>query len=173
MWKILVLRCDSLWLCSICSIFKIPRILWNPNFHYRIRTCSPSVSILSHLDPVHAPQIALPDLNIILPSTPGSTKCSLSLRFPHQNPVYAVPLPILATCPAHHILLDLMTRTISDEDYRSLSSSIRSCLHSPVTSSLFGPNIFLTPYSQTTSTYVPSSMWATKFHTHTKQHAKL
>ena len=31
--------------------------------------------------------------NIILPSTPVSPNCRLSLRFPHQNPVYAFPLP--------------------------------------------------------------------------------
>ena len=31
--------------------------------------------------------------NIIPPSKPGSPKWALSLRFPHQNPVYASPLP--------------------------------------------------------------------------------
>ena len=36
---------------------------------------------------------------------PGSPKCSLSLRFPYQNPVYASPLPIRTTCPAHLIIL--------------------------------------------------------------------
>jgi len=77
-------------------------------------------------------------LNIILPTMPGSSKWSPSLRFPYQNPVYTSPLP--HTC---YILLDLITRTIPGEGYRSLRSSLCSALHLPVTSSLLGPNILL------------------------------
>ena len=93
--------------------------------------CSPSHFMNSHL-------------NITLPSTPGSSKWSLSLTFPHQNLIYTSPRP--HTCymsrPSHSI--DTINRTILGEQYRSLSSSLCSFLHSPITTSLLGPNILNT-----------------------------
>ena len=58
-------------------------------------------------------------LNIMLPSTAGSSKRFLTLRISHQNPVYTSPLPIRVTRPAYLILLDLITRTnlASSTDY--------------------------------------------------------
>jgi len=42
-----------------------------------------------------------------------------------------------------YLILDLITRIVFGEQYRSLSSSLCRFLHSPVTSSLLGPNILL------------------------------
>ena len=59
---------------------------------------------------------------------------------------------IHATCPSHLILLNFVTHTILGEQYKSISFSLCSFLHSPVASSLLGQNMLLnTLFSYTLS----------------------
>ena len=63
--------------------------------------------------------------------------------FPTKT-LYTLLLSLIrATCPAHLILLNFITRTILGEVYRSFSSSLCSFLHSLVTLSFLRPNILL------------------------------
>ena len=131
---------------------EIPRILWNSKVHYCIHKCPPPLRILSQIDPVHAPTswrsilILSSHLRLVPPSG----------FFPSSFPIKTLYIPLLspihAACPTHLILLILITRIIFDEQYRSLSSSLCSFLHSVVLSSLSGPNILLnTLFSNTLS----------------------
>ena len=111
---------------------EIPRISQNPKVHYRTHKRPSPVSILGQPNPVHIPTSHLLEIhsNIIHPFTTRSPQWSLSLRFPHQDPIHPLSSPIRATCPAHLILLDFITRTILGEEYRSFSSTLCFPLHS-------------------------------------------
>jgi hypothetical protein len=123
--------------------------------------CPPPLPPTTHLMYIH--------LNIVIPSMPGSLRWSLSLRFSHQNSVYTSSVP--HTCyiphPSHSSQFDHLNSIgwgvwiikLLIMKFTSLTSP-----HPPYT------QIFSwTPYSQTPSSYLPPSVWATKVHTHTKQ----
>ena len=82
-------------------------------------------------------------LIIILSSTLGSSRWSLSFRFPIKTMYTPLLSPVRATCPTYIILTDLMTQIMFGEQYWSLSFSLCSFLHSPVTSPPLRPNILL------------------------------
>ena len=86
---------------------EIPHILWNPKVHYRIHNYPPPVPILSQIDPVNSPTSHFLKIrfNIILSSTPGSSKWSLSLS-PHTKTLH-VPLfsPYVLHAPPFSFLM--------------------------------------------------------------------
>ena len=82
--------------------------------------------------------------------------------FPTNTLCTHLSSPISATCPAHLIRLYFTTRIILGKEYRSFSSSLCSFRHSPVTSSLLGPNTLLnTVFSNTLSmrSFLNATAW--------------
>ena len=113
---------------------EIPHILWKLKVHYCIHNSPTPVSTINQVNPVHGPSNSLnTHFNIILPSTPRSSKWSLSLKFPHQTPHSCYIL-----CLFHSSRLKIL--------------SLCRLLQSHVISSFFDPNIFLsTLFSYTLS----------------------
>jgi len=76
---------------------EIPRISRDPKVHYWTHKRPPPVSILGQPNPVHIPTSHFLEIhpNIIHPSTPRSHQWSLSLWFPHQDPIH--PLLLIHT----------------------------------------------------------------------------
>jgi len=82
-------------LTGLQIVKKFPSFYGNRRLNTAFTSSRPPVPVLRQLDPVHTPTSHFLKiyLNIIFPPTPGSPKWTLSLRFSHQYPVYASPLP--------------------------------------------------------------------------------
>ena len=105
--------------------------------HLSLTWANPIQSIYPHPTSYRSILLLSTHLRLGLPSG------LLPSGFPTKTSHTPLSSPIRPAFPAHLILLDFITRKLLGEEYKSFSSSLRNLLHSPVTSSLLGPNILL------------------------------
>ena len=134
---------------SLQLVKKFPAFHGTPKVHYRTHKCPPPVSILSQLDPVHTPTSILILSSHLRLGLPYGLFPS---GFPTKIFYTSLISPIHATCPAHLILLYLITRTPFCEQYRPFSCSLCDFLHCLSPRPISDPNILRnTPFSNTHS----------------------
>ena len=135
---------------------EIPRISRNTKVHHRTRSLPrpPPVSILGQPNPVHIPTSQLLEIhpNIFHPCTPRSSQWFLSLRFPHRDPIHTPLLTHTRHMPSSSHSSRFYHPHNIGWGVQIIRFSLCNLLHSPVTSSLLGPNILLnTMFSNTLS----------------------
>ena len=108
-------------------------ILWNQKVHFRIHKCPPPVPILSQLDPGHTTTSYLLKTHITIIGL--STSASPHWCF--------FPTPMRATCPAHFIHLNFITRKTFVEQYITWIFSLCRLHESLLSLSLLGTIILL------------------------------
>ena len=115
------------------------------DYGFCVHNGPPLVPVLKLINPVH-PFQSISSRSILIISS-HSRLCLPGLLFPSGFPTKTLYAPLLspipATHPGHLILPVSITQIVFHEGCRSLSSSLYSFPHFPITSSLLGPNILL------------------------------
>ena len=123
----------------------ISRFLWNPKNCYHVHNCLPTSPILRYRNSGHdAPHhFLMIHFNFILPYTPKFPKCTSSLGSGHQIPVCTSPNPYSCHMfrPCYLSWLEYPKNLLMIAIYKFSRFVFFSNLI--VTSSLLGPNIFL------------------------------
>jgi len=128
------------------SHLKIPQIYGNESFIYCVQLQPAFVPVMRQTQLINKTlsSLFIIHYNVSLLSIIWSSKWSPSLRYPHQNPVCTSPLsPINVTCPTQLITILASAQILLGGECESCSTSLRSFLQSPATSSLPSAHIFL------------------------------
>ena len=116
----------------------------------------PSLSWASPIQSIYPHPTSWRSILILFSSTPRPPQWSLSLRLPHQDPIQ----PTLLTHTRHMPSPSHSSRFYHPHNIgwgvQIISSSLCNLLHSPVTSSLLGPNILLNTIFSNTLSFLSS-----------------
>jgi len=104
---------------------EIPHLVWNPQVHYCVHKAMPLVHIVSQMNPVDTLPPYFPKIH------PNIVLCAFLIS------------PMCTACPAHLILLDLITQIMFGEVYKLQSFSFCSLLQPPTIASCLGPSLLL------------------------------
>ena len=142
------------------------------------RQSLPPAPVLNQINLVHAPhpnswRYSLISASHLCLGLPSALSLSLSLKFPHQNPVHTSPLPHIHVCymshPSNSSWFDHTNIWWGVGDHKIPHYVF---FPTPITLSLLGPNIFLSTLFLNTLSLYSSFNMRTKFQTHTKQEAQ-
>jgi hypothetical protein len=133
----------------------IPRILWTLKILYHVHNSLPLVCGLSHTNPIHILPYDFSQMcfRLILPSVPRSSSSLFPWGFSTKS--------VCSSLLPHSFQLLSFDHPDIGKEYKLWSSLLCIFLHSPVTSSLLGPSIFLSsPFWNTHSLHFPHNMIA-------------